>query len=52
MRYTSTSFSLPVCSKPMTELEYDLRVGNINQSEYDQAQANAEQGGKDGRVTG
>lgn len=35
MKYQQPAFSLPVCNKPMTDLEYALRVGNITQAEYD-----------------
>lgn len=37
MKYLDRTFSLPVCASEMTDLEYALRVGNITQTEFDQA---------------
>ena len=37
MKYQSPAFSLPVCSKRISDLEYDLRVGKITQAEYDRS---------------
>ena len=35
MKYVNQTFTAPVCTKPLSDLEYDLRVGNITQQEFD-----------------
>lgn len=37
MKYQNQTFTMPVNTSKITELEYALRVGNITQSEYDEA---------------
>lgn len=35
MKYVNQKFTMPTCEKPLSQLEYDLRVGNITQEQYD-----------------
>lgn len=37
MKYVNKSFTMPVCGRPMTDLQYDLAVGKITQAQYDLA---------------
>jgi len=34
MKYLDKTFTMPTCSKPMSDLEYKLRVGLITESEF------------------
>lgn len=34
MKYLNQSFTLPVCTQPISDLEYALRVGLITQEEF------------------
>lgn len=38
MKYQDKTFTMPVNTKRISDLEYALRVGNITQAEYDAAQ--------------
>jgi hypothetical protein len=35
VKYRDKTFTLPVSNHKITQLEYDLRVGNITQREFD-----------------
>ncbi len=46
MKYLNRSFTMPTTNKDMSKLEYDLRVGNITQSEYEILSVQHEHGEK------
>jgi hypothetical protein len=37
MKYVNKSFTMPVCGRTMTDLQYDLAVGKITQAQFDAA---------------
>lgn len=43
MLYQNRTFTCPTTGKKITDLEYNLRVGNITQEEYDKLVAEKEE---------